>query len=76
MADIHELRRLLSASVQAQRKSLSEKQLSEATEQIVKKGSVTRDDLREVGRNVAADPDIFTVVDTGKVNDTLTGGKG
>ncbi|QIF03149.1 hypothetical protein [Roseimicrobium sp. ORNL1] len=75
MADKTKLRKVLLESAQAQRKTLSERQLTEATEQLVKKGSVTREDLRQVGRSVAADPEIFAVVDTGKVNDILTGGK-
>ena len=66
-----ELKILLANAVAQKGKRVTESQVDRAAEELEKKGSVTLENIRELGESVANDRDLFTVVDIGDVNDIL-----
>jgi len=71
MADKNDLKRLLLRAALARQKRPTETQLDQATEQLSKKASVTKEGLRILGESVARDPDLFDACDPDTANDIL-----
>jgi hypothetical protein len=66
-----DIKRLLRNAALAANKRIDEQQLGAAAEQLVKKASVQKQDLRLLGESVAHDPEIFAATDTDDMNDVL-----
>lgn len=71
MADITDLKRKLLLGALAVNERPTDKVLTEAAEELVKKASVTEGDLREVGRKTAANERIFAASDLEDINNIL-----
>ena len=75
MPDKNDLKRLLRAAAAANRKQVTEQQLETAASELVKKASVTDNDIALLGESVTRDKEAFAVVDIGDINDVLARGK-
>ena len=73
MADKFKLKKLLQDGALVARRPINEQQLEEAASTLIRKTSVTRDDLKLVGKDVANDPEIFAATDIDDINDILGG---
>lgn len=71
MADIEDIKRELRVGALLARKTASERVLTEAAEELVKKASITESDLISVGRKIASDPQIFSASDIEDINNIL-----
>ncbi len=75
MPDKNDLKRLLRAAAASNRKQVTELQLETAASELVKKASVTDNDIALLGESVTRDKEAFAVVDIGDINDVLARGK-
>jgi hypothetical protein len=76
MAKDNEIKQLLATAARVNRKQVSDDQLNRATQEIVKKPRVTRDDVDLISESVTRDKEAFAVVDIDDINDILArGGK-
>ena len=73
MADKVKLKKLLQEGASIGRRSINEQQLEEAASTLIRKTSVTRDELKLVGKDVANDPELFAATDIDDINDILGG---
>jgi hypothetical protein len=71
-----DIKRILKTAAFAARKYPTEKQLTEAAEELVKKGWITEEDVLVVGEKVASDRQIFATTDIEDINNVLDKGRG
>lgn len=71
-----ELKKVLLAGVERNRKHITEQQLEAAASELVTKSSTTKPEVVLLGEVVTRDREMFAVVDIGDINDVLKGTKG
>ena len=71
MAKQDELKRLLRNAAHAKGKALSETELNQAADALVKKAAVSRQELDVLSESITHDRQTFAVVDIGDINDIL-----
>jgi|GEM_PF-6401898 len=71
MADIDDLKRLLRAGALKSGKSVTERELSEASEKLARLKKVSKQDIEFIGESVAHDPGTFRASDIDEINTVL-----